>query len=135
MDEAPHSHTEDADDPLADFRKACEEAAILHAEREKQRQKNEPPPRLIAGQEYVDMINEVKRLTIEYDAIEEPGAYTPERCKVLRNDVKQVGEAIYKLGGVQLMHQTIELYVPNLGGLHGCFDRGFDGVGKGAWQA
>ena len=118
------------DDALLALRKACEEGARLDAEREKQRQQSEPPPELVAGQQYVAMVEEVKRLAVEYDAIEKPGAFTKERYEALRVDVKQAGEAIHKLGGVDLMRLTIELYVARSGGLHGCFDRGFHGVGE-----
>ena len=75
------------------------------------------------------MVETVKRLAVQYGDIEKPGAFTMERHDKLRADVKEVGQAIFALGGTELVKLTIELYVSKQGGMHGCFDRGFDGIG------
>ena len=47
----------------------------------------------------------------------------------VRRDAKALGEALFHIGGTDLMLDTIHLYVPNMPGLHRSFDYFFDGIG------
>ena len=76
------------------------------------------------------VVTEVKRLAIEFDEIEKPGNFTETRYNKLKTDVRAAGEELHKLDGVDLMKSTLEWYVPKTASLHGCFDRGFDGIGE-----
>ena len=59
------------------------------------------------------MVEEVKRLAVEYDAIEEPGTFTKERYETIDADVKRVGEALHEYGDVEFMRLTLDMYVKN----------------------
>lgn len=102
----------------------------VREEREPERLQSVLPPVGVAGSQYDAMVVEIKRLTTEYDAIEEPGAFTQERYETLKADVKRLGEAIHALGGIDLMLLMVKVHVPPTGGLQGCFDRGFNGIGE-----
>ena len=116
-------------DTLSALRNAAAAAERSMTEGEVQRQAQEPPPEQIAGKQYVAMVETIKRLAVEYDDIEKPNAFTMERYEKLRADAKQVGRAIYSLGGTYLMRLTLELYVSKQGGMHGRFSTAFDGIG------
>lgn len=115
------------------FYRACDECVRFNEARERERARNEPPPHLVAGPAYVPMVEEIKRITVEFDAIEEPEVFTKERYDKVRADAKAVGRAIHELGGMDLMLLTLELYVPKLRFLHKSFDEQFDGIGD--WLA
>jgi|SaaInlV_125m_DNA_1040241.scaffolds.fasta_scaffold35564_2 hypothetical protein len=127
-------NTEDDQDTacLAEFRRISQTIADTDAKRERLRVEAEPPPEE-CGEFYVPLVAEVKRLAIEFDAIEMPGAFSKERNDKLKKDVRNVGMALHKLNGVGFMRLTLDLYVSKSGGLHRCFDAGWDGIGDWAW--
>jgi len=122
-----------SDPALVDLIRACEAGDRKDAEREKLRKLNEPSPEVVADRAYAEMVRTVKRLAVEFDDIEKPGAFSMERNAKLNADVKEVGLALYALGGTAIMKTTIELYVSKRGALHRCFDTGFDGIGE--WRS
>jgi hypothetical protein len=63
------------------------EAERIQVEREELRKLQEPPPKQVAGEQYVSMVETVKRLAVEYDDIEKPGAFTTERHEKDRKSV------------------------------------------------
>jgi hypothetical protein len=117
---------------LAAFRRISQTIADTDAKRERLRVEAEPPPEE-CGEFYVPLVAEVKRLAIEFDAIEMPGAFSKERNDKLNKDVRNVGMALHKINGVGFMRLTLDLYVSKSGGLHRCFDAGWDGIGDWAW--
>ena len=113
---------------LTEFWRISQTIADTDAERERLRVEAEPPPDEF-GEFYVPLVAEVKRLAIEFDAIELPGAFSKERNDKLKKDARNVGIALHKISGVDFMRLTLDLYVSKSGGLHGCFDRNWDGIG------
>lgn len=124
----------DYDPALFNLIVSCKVGAIHDAERERMRQRDEPPPYVVGGSQYDSMVQEIKRIAVEYDAVEESDAANVlQRCMSVDADAKCVGHQIYNLGGEQLMHLTLQLYVPRMKGLHRCFDLAFNGIGE--WLA
>ena len=130
---SPMNTEEDEDAALlARMRRISQTIADTDAKRERLRVEAEPPPEELP-ECYVPLVAEVKRLAIEFNAIELPGAFTKERNDKLNKDVRNVGIALHALDGVDLMRMTLDLYVSKSGGLHRCFDAGFDGIGDWNW--
>lgn len=127
------------DKAIIELKRVCAKIALQDKEREEKRRAAEPTPFMVASMNgydavhYTKLVTEVNRLAIEFDEIEKPANYTTTRYNKLKADVRAAGEALHKLGGVDLMQSTLKWYVPKTGGLHGCFDRGFDGIGE--WVA
>jgi hypothetical protein len=117
---------------LAELRRISQTIAHTDAKRERLRAEAEPPPEEY-GEFYVPLVAEVKRLATEFDAIEMPGAFSKARNDKLKKDVRNVGIALHKHNGADFMRLTLDLYVSKSGGLHRCFDAGWDGIGDWAW--
>lgn len=118
---------------------------------EKKRIKEEPNPSILNSEEYTNIIKELKRISVEFDEIEKPNAYTEERCDKMWEDAKKVGKDLYNLGnswdikrfciineryfiisdGDDLLRFTMDFYVsPYLSGHRNFWDKVFDGLGN-----
>ena len=121
----------DTDDPMEDLFRINKLRRVADAKCEQLRAAAEPPPEVF-DPDLIPVVQELKRVAIEYDVIEKPGEYSKERSTKLRNDAGHVGMALYKIGGVNMMKTALDVYVSqeNMGSLHRCFDRAFNGIGE-----
>jgi hypothetical protein len=128
MATSPETHT---GDPMTNLFRTNKLRSVADAKCEQLRAAAELPPEVF-DPDLIPVVQELKRVAIEYDAIEKPGEYSKERSTKLINDARRVGMALYKMGGVNMMKTALDVYVSqeNMGSLQRCFDRAFNGIGE-----